>query len=94
MYFLCSNNSWGPTSLQSVILHQYFSNSIYRLCDVGGDKEKLIAALNNQITEIFMPILNQEEIEKLDYIYKDKLQINYVSNYQEIYDKLFVPNDK
>lgn len=41
-----------------------------------------------------MPILNQEEIEKLDYIYKDKLQINYVSNYQEIYDKLFVPNDK
>lgn len=65
-----------------------------RILKVGGVKEKLIAALNNQITEIFMPILNQEEIEKLDYIYKDKLQINYVSNYQEIYDKLFVPNDK
>ena len=58
---------------------------------VGGLKEKLIAALNNQITKIYLPLANKEEIEELEVLYKDKIEIIYVSDYQEIYEALFAP---
>ena len=41
-----------------------------------------------------MPIQNKEEILELEEIYKNKLEIKYISNYQEIYDDLFAPNYK
>ena len=58
---------------------------------VGGLKEKLIAAINNEVTKIYLPILNQEEILELDYLYKDKIEIKFISSYEEIYEDLFVP---
>ena len=61
---------------------------------VGGLKEKLIAALNNQITKIYLPLANKEEIEELEVLYKDKIEIIYVSDYQEIYEALFAPLTK
>lgn len=58
---------------------------------VGGLKEKLIAAINNEVTKIYLPILNQEEILELDYLYKDKIEIKFIGSYEEIYEDLFVP---
>lgn len=57
---------------------------------VGGIKEKIIAAINSNIKVIYMPRLNKEEIKELEYLYKNKLEIKYISNYQEIYDELFI----
>ncbi len=62
-----------------------------KILKVGGIKEKLIAAINNNITVIYMPLANKEEIEELEYIYKNKLEINYIDNYQELYDILIAP---
>ena len=58
---------------------------------VGGLKEKIIAAINNEVKKVYFPKQNQEEILELEYLYKDKLEIIYVNNYQEIYQDLFVP---
>ena len=41
-----------------------------------------------------MPILNKDEVMELEYLYKNKLEIKYVSNYQEIYMDLFAPEKK
>ena len=65
-----------------------------KVLKIGGVKEKIIAALNNNIETIYMPSLNKEEVIELEYIYKDKLKINYVDNYQEIYQDLFAPKKK
>ena len=62
-----------------------------KILKVGGIKEKLIAAINNNIDVIYMPLTNKSEIEKLEYIYKNKLDINYIDNYQELYDILIAP---
>ncbi len=62
-----------------------------KILKVGGIKEKLIAAINNNIDVIYMPLANKSEIEKLEYIYKNKLDINYIDNYQELYDILIAP---
>ncbi len=61
-----------------------------KILKVGGIKEKLIAAINNNIDVIYMPLANRLEIEKLEYIYKNKLEINYIDNYQELYDILLL----
>ena len=58
---------------------------------VGGLKEKIIAAINNEVKKVYFPKQNQEEILELEYLYKDKLEIIYVNNYQEIYQDLFAP---
>ena len=62
-----------------------------KILKVGGIKEKLIAAINNNISVIYMPLANRDEIEELEYIYKNKLEINYIDNYQELYDILIAP---
>lgn len=62
-----------------------------KVLKIGGVKEKIIAAINNNIEILYMPISNKEEIEELDYLYKNKLKIIFVSNYQEIYNELFAP---
>ena len=91
------------TSILSYLKKKEISNKISmsgeitltgKVLKIGGVKEKIIAALNNEIEIIFMPLVNKEEVENLSYIYKNKLRIVFVSNYQEIYDILFVPGNK
>ena len=60
-----------------------------KILKIGGVKEKIIAALNNNIKIIYMPLLNKEEVEELEYLYKNKLDITYIDNYQELFDILF-----
>lgn len=57
---------------------------------IGGLKEKLILAINNNIKKIYLPKDNENELKELEYLYKNKLDIILVSNYQEIYDDLFI----
>ena len=60
-----------------------------KILKVGGIKEKIIAAINNNIEIIFLPIENKEEVLNIAYIYKNKLRVVFVANYFEIYHILF-----
>ena len=87
------------TSMLSFLKKKEISNKISmsgeitltgKILKVGGIKEKIIAALNNNVEIIFLPLQNKEEVQEISYIYKNKLRIVFVSNYNEIYDILFV----
>ena len=56
---------------------------------VGGIKEKLLAAYNNKITKVFVPISNQKDLDELPEKVLSKLKVKLVSNYEEIYQDLF-----
>lgn len=57
---------------------------------VGGIKEKIIGAYNNGFTNIYLPIGNKNDILKVNEEIINKLNIVYVSNFREIYEKLFL----
>lgn len=56
---------------------------------IGGLKEKLIGAYNKGIKVVYIPKGNQEDLKKLPEIIKDSLEINLISNIDELYTKLF-----
>ena len=86
------------TSLLSYLKNKEISNKISmsgeitltgKILKVGGIKEKIIAALNNDVEILFLPIGNKEEVLEIEYIYKNKIRIVFVKDYQEIYNILF-----
>lgn len=60
-----------------------------KILRVGGLKEKLIAAIANNIKKVFIPLANREDVLELEEIYRDKIDIIFVDNYIEIYQDLF-----
>ena len=56
---------------------------------VGGIKDKVIAAKKNNITKLYIPKDNMNEIESLDDDLKDNIKFIPVSNYEDIYIDLF-----
>ncbi|MBQ3020987.1 MAG: endopeptidase La [Bacilli bacterium] len=56
---------------------------------VGGIKEKIIGAYNNNIKTIYIPYNNNSDLESIPDNIKEKLEIKLVKNYGEIYIDLF-----
>ena len=56
---------------------------------IGGLKEKLITAYNNDINIVYIPRSNKKEIDELPNIIKDKLDIRCINEYKELYTKVF-----
>jgi Lon-like ATP-dependent protease len=56
---------------------------------IGGLKEKLIAAKRNGVTTLFLPKDNQGDYEVLAENLREGLDVTFVDNYSQIYDKLF-----
>lgn len=56
---------------------------------VGGIKEKLIAAYNNGIKTVYVPLDNKIDVINIPLKIKDNLTIKYVSSFTEIYQDLF-----
>ena len=86
------------TSMLSYLKNKEISNRISmsgeitltgKILKVGGIKEKIIAAINNNVEIIFLPLQNKEEVEEIAYIYNNKLRVVFVSHYNEIYNILF-----
>ncbi len=86
------------TSMLSFLKNKEISNKISmsgeitltgKILKVGGIKEKIIAAINNNVEIVFLPLGNKEEVLEISYIYKNKLRVVFVKEYQEIYDILF-----
>ena len=55
---------------------------------VGGIKEKCLGAIKNNITKIFVPACNKDEIIDIPKTIKNKLKFIYVDDYKDIYNYL------
>ena len=86
------------TSLISYLKRKVIDNNISMtgevtlrgdILPIGGLKEKLIAALVNDITKVYIPSSNTKDLEEIDKDILNKLEIIPVDNYQEIYIDLF-----
>lgn len=56
---------------------------------IGGLKEKLIAAYNKSIKVVYMPKSNSEDLENVPKLILDNMEVIPVSNFNEVYTKLF-----
>ena len=56
---------------------------------IGGLKEKLIAAYNKNIKVVYMPKSNSEDLENIPKLILDNMEVIPVSNFNEVYTKLF-----
>lgn len=56
---------------------------------VGGIKDKLIAAIKENITTVYLPSSNKNDIIGIDKKILEKINIKYVTNYIEIFNDIF-----
>ena len=86
------------TSIISLLKEQVVDNNISMtgeitlrgdILPIGGLKEKLIAAVINSVTKVYIPKSNIKDLEEIDNEILEKLEIIPVDNYIEIYDDLF-----
>lgn len=93
------------TAILSLLKNKVISNDISmtgemtlrgKILQIGGLKEKLIAASINGIKQVFIPISNKVDLEDVPIEVKKKLDIVFVRDYLDIYYYLFneeVSND-
>lgn len=60
-----------------------------RVLPIGGLKEKVIGAHRAGIRKIFLPVENEKDLEEIPEEIKKDIKFIFVSNYKEIYKKLF-----
>lgn len=60
-----------------------------RVLGVGGIREKVIGAKRANVSTIYLPKENEDDVLLLDDKIKDSLEFVFVCNYQEIFDHLF-----
>lgn len=86
------------TSILSTLLNKKINKNIAftgeislngEILKVGGIKEKLIGAYNNNIKEVYIPAANELDLEEISKEVLAKLKIHLVSDYKEIYEVLF-----
>lgn len=65
-----------------------------RVLPVGGIREKCLAALNQGITNVIIPIANQKDIADIPKIFKDKLNFVLAENLDEVFAVAFDKNEK
>ena len=62
---------------------------IGKILPVGGLKEKLISAVTNGITTVYLPLELSKELILLPSEVKDRLDIVLVEDYEDVYKRLF-----
>ena len=60
-----------------------------KILPVGGVKEKVLAAINNNIKTIYVPIDNKEDVREIPIELLKGIKIKYINNYMELYNDLF-----
>ena len=59
-----------------------------KVLPVGGIKEKVLAAINNNIKTIYIPIDNKEDVKEIPMEVLKGIKIKYINTYLEIYNDL------
>lgn len=65
-----------------------------RVLPVGGIREKCLAALNQGITNVIIPIANQKDISDIPKVFKDRINFILVENLDEVFAVTFDKNEK
>lgn len=65
-----------------------------RVLPVGGIREKCLAALNQGITNLIIPMANQKDLSDIPKIFKDKLNFILAENLDEVFAVAFDKLDK
>ena len=60
-----------------------------KVLPVGGIKEKVLAAINNNVKTIYIPIDNKEDVKAIPSELLKGIKIKYINNYLELYNDLF-----
>lgn len=60
-----------------------------KVLPVGGIKEKILAAINNNVKTIYVPIDNKEDVKEIPSGLLKGIRIKYINNYLELYNDLF-----
>ena len=60
-----------------------------KVLPVGGIREKVLAAINNNIKTIYVPIDNKEDVKEIPSELLKGIKIKYINNYLELYNDLF-----
>ena len=60
-----------------------------KVLPVGGVKEKVLAAVNNNVKLIYVPIDNKEDVREIPSELLKGIKIKYINNYLELYNDLF-----
>ena len=60
-----------------------------KILPVGGIKEKILVAINNNIKTIYVPIDNKLDVKELPNEIIKGIKIKYINNYLELYNDLF-----
>lgn len=86
------------TAILSLLKNKIISNKVSmtgeitlrgKVLPVGGLKEKLIAASTNGIDTVYLPLEASKELAEFPSEVKDKLNIIFASDYEDIYKSLF-----
>ena len=86
------------TSILSLLLNKKVNNDIAftgeislngDILKVGGIKEKIIGAYNNNIKKVYIPYTNELDLEEIPERIKSEINIILVKNFQEIFEELF-----
>ena len=86
------------TAILSLLKNKIISNKVSmtgeitlrgKVLPVGGLKEKLIAASTNGIDTVYLPLEASKELSELPSEVKDRLNIIFASDYEDIYKSLF-----
>lgn len=86
------------TSIISLLLNKEVDNSICftgeitlhgDIIKVGGIKEKVIGAYNNNFKTIYIPLENKNDLVKIPDNIKEKVNIKLISSYDEVFKDLF-----
>lgn len=86
------------TAILSLLKNKIISNKVSmtgeitlrgKVLPVGGLKEKLIAASTNGIDTVYLPLEASKELAELPSEVKDRLNIIFASDYEDIYKSLF-----
>ena len=60
-----------------------------KVLPVGGIKEKVLAAINNNVKTIYVPIDNKEDVKEVPSELLKGIKIKYINNYLELYNDIF-----
>ena len=65
-----------------------------RVLPVGGIREKCLAALNQGITTVILPLANQKDLSDIPKVFKDKMNFILVENLDEVFAVVFEKGHK
>ena len=60
------------------------------ILEIGGVREKVLGAYREGVRTIYLPLENKNDVKEIPKEIRKKMEFIYISNYSELYDKLFV----